>query len=371
MTDRMLYYWLAREGHTGKEKHDLLTDIYGSLAEAYKAVKKGDFVITRGLTENYYRRLSAAADEKEISLEMKRMKSTGIRMTCLSDEDYPEKLLHIYSAPVALFYKGRLPERKKPLIAIVGARACTERGRFLATRTGEELAEAGVGVISGLALGTDAAAHKGALRVKDGYTCAILGCGPDICYPLTNFELYSDMSRKGGVISEFIPGTAPLRNNFPQRNRIISGLSDGILVTEARVKSGSLITADMGLDQGKNIYALPGDPDSVMNAGTNRLIQLGAKLVRKTDDILEDLHIGFVSSFQRMPLSEQVLESSEKIVYDTLCLVPRHITEIMRESGMSQNELFPVLLSLEMKGFAERTSFEYYIAAPDTWRGPV
>ncbi len=369
MNERILYYWLAKEGHTGKVKHDQLIKKYGSLRDAFYALKRGEFVNEGGLTRKYLERLAFFAEEGILESEIKRLDNAGISMACLTDAEYPAKLKEIYAAPVCLFYRGRLPGQDEPLIAIVGARACTEKGRALAEKTAYELCEAGVNVVSGLAVGTDTAAHKGALRSHNGATYGILACGVDRCYPACNNGLFVEMMGRGGVISEFVPGTAPLRVNFPQRNRIISGLSDGILVTEARVHSGSLITADMGLDQGKNIYAFPGDANDPLSAGTNRLIQLGAKLVRGTEDILEEIDLGLKTRLIEQPLNKLTLESREKIVYDTLCLVPRHISDIMKETDMPEEELFHILLVLELKGYVCRTSFEYYIAEPEHWYG--
>ena len=185
----------------------------------------------------------------------------------------------------------------------------------------------------------------------------------DICYPANNIELYLSIVEKGGIISEFPIGTRPVRANFPQRNRIISGLSDGVFVVEAREKSGSLITADMGLEQGKNIYALPGRTEEPLSRGTNKLIQYGAKLVSDVNDILEDFDFPILNAKQEC-LQNLILESNEKIVYSTLCLIPKHISEILSETGLDEGELFTILLRLEFKGYVRRTSFEYYIAVP-------
>ena len=191
----------------------------------------------------------------------------------------------------------------------------------------------------------------------------MLGCGADVCYPPNNIELYLSIIEKGGLISEFPLGTQPIRANFPQRNRIISGISDGVFVVEARDKSGSLITADMGLEQGKNIYALPGRSEEPLSRGTNKLIQYGAKLVNEAKDILEDFDFPILNKKQEC-LQNLILESHEKIVYATLCLTPKHISEILSETGLDEGELFKVLLELEFKGYVRRTSFEYYIAVP-------
>ena len=165
--------------------------------------------------------------------------------------------MNIYDYPYIIYYKGRLPQSDVPSVAIVGARNCTEYGRSVAGRFAEDFADMGIQVISGMALGIDAAAQKGAVR-KGGYSMAVLGCGVDICYPRTNIELYTQLESNGGIISEYSPGTPPKAGLFPMRNRIISAMSDALIVVEAKQKSGSLITADQALDQNRDVYVVPG-----------------------------------------------------------------------------------------------------------------
>ena len=197
---------------------------------------------------------------------------------CLVGGGIPGRLLPFRDRPAGLFVRGTLPAKDRFTAAIVGARSCTELGRQTAERLAFRLAEAGVQVISGLALGIDGAAHKGALEAG-GKTFAVLGCGADRCYPRENYGLFHKMEIQGGVLSEFVPGTSPLPMNFPMRNRIISGLSDAVILVEAREKSGSLITADLALEQGKEVFAVPGRITS-LSRGCNRLIQNGAAVCR-------------------------------------------------------------------------------------------
>ena len=363
MKNELLMFWLSLDGHIAKVKYDILISAYGSLGEAYEAIRSGRYIEAKGIGEKLLNRLCKLSDKSEIEEKYGQMLEKGIRYTHYFTEDYPDRLRGICSAPLGLFYKGTLPDKEEKIISMVGSRDATEKGRYYAWKISKELSDNGVGVSSGMAIGIDSFAHNGALQGKSGKTYAVLGCGVDICYPPNNIELYQEIIKKGAVISEFPVGTKPMRANFPQRNRIISGISNGVFVVEAREKSGSLITADMGLEQGKNIYALPGRSEEPLSRGTNKLIQSGAKLVNETKDILEDFDFPILNLKQEC-LQNLILESNEKIVYATLCLTPKHISEILSETGMDEGELFAVLLRLEMKGYVRRTSFEYYVIVP-------
>lgn len=363
MREELFMFWLSLEGHIAKIKYDILVANYGSLLEAYEAISKGKYLKIKGVGDKQLERLKNLSDKSELKEKYEKMKEDGVKYVDYFDKIYPDKLRNICSAPIGLFYKGHLPSNEEKIISVVGSRDATEKGLYYAKKISAELSDNGVSVVSGMALGIDSAAHYGAIQGNKGKTYAVLGCGVDICYPLNNIELYLSIMKEGGIISEFPMGTEPMKANFPQRNRIISGLSDGVFVVEAREKSGSLITADMGLEQGKNIYALPGRSEEPLSRGTNKLIQYGAKLVNDVNDILEDFDFPILNIKQEC-LQNFKLESNEKIVYSTLCLIPKHISEISSETGLEEGELFAVLLRLEFRGYVRRTSFEYYIAVP-------
>lgn len=203
------------------------------------------------------------------------LSAQGIRHCTYWDREYPERLKKLPDPPPGLFYIGRLPQEEKHMVAVIGARLCSEYGKYAARVYSMALARAGAGIVSGLAAGIDSIAQKAAVEAG-GYSVGVLGNGVDICYPAENREIYDLLCEKGCVVSEYPPGTPPRQQNFPMRNRIISGLSDTVLVMEARERSGTLITADLALEQGKDIYALPGRVNDALSFGCNRLIWQGA-----------------------------------------------------------------------------------------------
>lgn len=243
--------------------------------------------------------------------EYYRLAEKGIRFITHLDPDYPSRLLSMYDFPAALYVKGDLPKEDEPAAAIIGARECSAYGRQTAEHMAKELAEAGVTIISGLARGIDGAGHKGALD-GGGKTFAVLGCGVNICYPRSNYSLYTQIGEQGGLISEYPPDTPPLARNFPMRNRIISGLSDAVLVIEARKKSGSLITAQTGLDQGKDIYAVPGRITDSLSEGCNQLIASGAFVLLSAENLLENMGISYKKKDRAGGKIEKGLAKREK-----------------------------------------------------------
>ena len=246
-------------------------------------------------------------------------------------------------------------------MAVVGARNASHAGMETAKQIGRELAENGIAVVSGLARGVDIAAQRGVLTVAGGRTYGVLGCGIDRCYPDNHIESYMLMQENGGVISEFSPGMPPYPGNFPMRNRIISGLSDGILVIEAGQKSGSLITAELGVEQGKDVFVVPGGIYDQCYKGSNSLIKNGAFLVTQTRDILDGLGIFLDEDASvRKKKCEVMLETSEKIVYSYLGLEPIHISELVRMSGLPVQRIMQLVLSLEMKGVIKQIGNQYY-----------
>ncbi len=276
------------------------------------------------------------------------------------NEAYPEKLRHIYKPPKALYVRGCLPEKSKLGIAIVGARNCSIYGRETAFYFARELAKNGVEIISGLARGIDGAAHKGALACGMK-TYGVLGCGIDVCYPREHAKIYEEMEKKGGIISEYGLGVAPLAGYFPMRNRIISGLSNGILVVEARERSGSLITVEYGLEQGKDIFVLPGRICDELSIGCNRLLKAGAIPVTEPSDILEYYGVTPDKSSGASKKNNNLLEKQEEMVYSKLCLVPKHLNQVVVDCELPIATVMQSLILLEIKGYIKQPIKSYYI----------
>ena len=223
-----------------------------------------------------------------MEIDKKTPGEAGIRMVERGERDYPARLLEIPDPPERLYVLGRLPEEKVPSVAIIGARECSEYGSYVAARLGECMGRNGIQVISGMARGIDGIGQTAALDVG-GSSFAVLGSGVDVCYPARNRRLYERLRERGGVLSEYPPGTPALSRNFPPRNRIVSGLADAVVVVEAREKSGTLITVDMALEQGKEVYAVPGRVTDALSSGCNRLVKLGAAMLLDPEELAETM----------------------------------------------------------------------------------
>lgn len=280
--------------------------------------------------------------------------------------DYPQALLNIpkFDIPPILFGNGVDYNNNDKAIAIVGTRHPTEQGRLFTFNLAASLAKAGIAVISGMAEGIDAAAHKGALDAG-GSTIAIWGNSLDIIYPPSNKNLALQIRKKGTIISEYLPNTSPDRSHFPERNRIISGLSNGVVVIEAGLKSGALITADHALAQGRELFAVPGPPGSKMSEGTNKLIKNGTKLITSLDDIFDELpHLkGTVLTKKFVKLPD--LTIMEKKIINLFTTGPQQVDQISRATNLPISELMEFLLALELKGVVQELSGKRFILSED------
>ena len=320
----------------------------------------------------------------------------GIHMVLFSDSDYPARLHILPDAPLFLFVKGELPRDEEKTVGMVGARACTDYGRKQTSWMAQELAQNGCLIVSGMAAGIDRASHEGAMLAPSGRTFAVLGCGVDICYPPGNRKLYEQIPFRGGVISEFHPGTQPIARFFPRRNRIISALSDVVAVMEARKKSGSLITAGYALEQGKEVLALPGRIDDSLSSGCLQLIRDGAGLLMETRDIMDALStrirpetdpssrhatsliyskealgekpevsdgsaaLGKKRNRARVNAEKIVLAEPENTVYHSIDLTPGHLDQILERCRLPYPQVCAALISLEVQGLIEQVSGNSY-----------
>jgi DNA processing protein len=276
----------------------------------------------------------------------------------LGSEAYPLALEAIADPPVVLWCRGLIDGFARPAVAIVGARAATAYARAVAARLGTDLASSGVTVVSGLARGVDVAAHEGALRSGSPQcTVAVVGCGADVVYPREHAAITATIAARGAIVSEFPPGTPPLAQHFPRRNRIISGLSQAVIVVEAAERSGALITADYALDQGREVFAVPGSVLAGRNGGGHALLRDGAKIVEHADDILKEL-----ACLPLMPGRTRRLPGGA--IHDPIlrCMAPGEsyeLDDLVRESGLEPTVLLPRLLELELAGLVQREGAQF------------
>lgn len=350
-------YWFANiKGISGKRKQIIRTGMK-SLEKLYYIEETA--LETLGILEQEKTALLDSIRNWDLGGEYRKLEERGIVFLTILDESYPRRLKEIASPPYALYVKGEAPQEHIPTVAIVGARECSAYGEQMATVFGKALAKAGVQVISGMARGVDAAGQWGALEAG-GKSYGILGSGVDVCYPGEQRKLYETLQKQGGLISEYPPGTRPMPQHFPARNRIISGLSDAVLVIEAKEKSGSLITADMALEQGKDVYALPGPVTSRLSKGCNELIRQGAGILLSPEMFLEELGINGTLTKENEEQKKLLLESEENIVYSCLGLYPKNTDRLLAETKLSVVELLDVLMRLELKGYVKEITKNHY-----------
>ena len=371
------WYWFCNIPRIGKTKLRQLLMVFESPEHVYKA----DVEVLRGLGLLSDKELMYISDSKKDNMiyeEFISIRKKGIHFTYPGKEDYPQRLLHIYDYPLCLYYYGKLPDDNKPSVAIVGSRQNTTYGYNVAGVFAKSFAKMGIQVISGLARGIDGAAHMGAFKA-DGYTCGVLGCGVDICYPRQNIE-------------------------FPVRNRIISGLSDVVIVVEARKKSGSLITVDAALEQNKEVMVVPGRIGDSLSEGCNDLIKLGAAVITRPEDILDieeirrklddyrniydyksrrsgECYIGMITeeneticnkteekSTNSIPEYEQNVNSvhefklatPKNMLYSCVDLYPVGLNELIEKTGLSLQEISNALVELELEGKIEEVADNCY-----------
>ena len=373
----MEWYWLTGLAGVGQRKIAALKAAFGDIRELYRLEKNvgrekalerlsGIFEAAGVNVANVQTLSETLLDEnikRKSSREYERLLHSEVRMASVDSENYPEKLKDIFDVPYILYYKGSLPDGQRKTAAMVGARACSEYGRRMAKEIAHALASGGVQIVSGFARGIDTAAHTGCLEAADGRTFAVFGSGINYCYPPENRFTYDEIiERGGGIISEYPPDTKPSPGFFPMRNRIISALSDVVLVIEAGNKSGSLITADHAVEQGRTVMALPGRATDRLSVGCNELIRQGAAIITGMEDIFFELGINEPKSDKNMAKNEKnqiELANPEKMLYSQLDFIPQGIDDLIRESKLAPDVVSGCLVRLELSGLAKRIGGMY------------
>ena len=348
-----IFHWVALSliPGVGSVLFKRLLDQFKTPEAVFKASWK-ELLRVEGIGEKVAGEIRKGPSEKKVERELRLVKEVEGTLLTLEDVLYPIRLKEIYDPPPLLYLRGELKKEDDFALSIVGSRKTSPYGRWITEKMSQEIVRQGITIVSGMARGIDSVAHGGAIS-GGGRTLAVLGCGIDVIYPPENRNLFGQIIDHGAVLSEFPMGSRPEGMHFPRRNRIISGLSMGVVVVQASAESGSLITAEYALDQGREVFAIPGNVGAEGSRGTNRLIKEGAKLVESSEDILEEI----VPQWQKMKESsfkarspEQALPEEEKIVYRLLSDSPLHIDAIIRESPFDPGRVSSLLLNLELKG---------------------
>ncbi|MFZ5596134.1 MAG: DNA-processing protein DprA [Bacillota bacterium] len=338
-----------------------IVERFGSPGEAWKATEK-QLVEVGGFSPDGARELSLRRRGINPRAEMALLEKNGVKYCYIGDPCYPEPLKRIFDPPPGLFVRGSVDGLWPPAVALVGSRKATRYGLATAGKLAGDLALAGVAVVSGMARGIDTAAHRGALDAG-GKTVAVLGCGVDVAYPAENRRLMEEIERSGAVVSEFPLRATPQPWHFPVRNRIISGLSLGVVVVEAAERSGALITADFALDQGREVMAVPGNITSAVSRGPNRLIAQGARLVEGAEDILEELGLGRLFKVDRPEQPAVKVSPEEAAVKNSLSAEPSNLDQLVERTGLPAQRVLAALTFLELKGLARQLPGRLYAAA--------
>ena len=384
--EEILYaYWLSNLDGVGNGTVRNLLEYAGSLEEIWKLTPKELDSAELKLSLPVRQLIISSRDESEVRRSYEEMLRTGITFYHYGHPLYPRKLRNIYDPPQGIYVKGKLPDPDVMSIAMVGARNCSEYGRLMARKLALALADAKIPVISGMARGIDGIAQEAALE-GGGYSCGVLGCGVDICYPEENRNLYDKLSVSGGLISEYHPGISPQSGQFPLRNRIISALSDIVIVVEARERSGSLITVDQALEQGRDVYALPGRVCDSLSQGCNRLIRQGAGIITSVQDFLKDISVYRGEAHYPVPNMNEdtkknadtrrsaddavqmtlatagMLSDEEKVLLSAMDYVPQNISALQNTTGLDAGKLYTLLMQLSMKGYILQKGSRYVLS---------
>lgn len=338
-----------------------------------------DAVFSASLTAIEAQRVPAAVAQavhsrqplSDAARELAKAQAAGCRLLTWDEPHYPACLREIYDPPPLLYLRGNIELLNKHLISIVGARRPTPYGNQMAERLGKDLADRGLVVVSGLARGIDASAHRGALKSAAGATIGVLGCGIDVVYPKENKKIFEEIMDRGVLISEFPMGTFPAPQNFPIRNRVIAGIGLGVVVVEGEQYSGSLITARLAMEFGREVFGVPGNVTQPSSFGPNQLIKQGAKLVTSWEDVIEELPtpvraelipVETVSPAERAALVQEGLSVAERPLYELLSAdQSRHVDDLVEQSGLSSSEVLAALFDLELRGVVRQLPGKQFV----------
>lgn len=362
MPNTQLKYWIAFScmEKVGPATFKKLSNYFNDdLQKAWEADLEN--LLMAGLRENLATYVQAQKQNINPDQELEKLDKLGVSVVTIKDKHYPKLLAETYNPPAVLYYKGRLEDDRFSL-AVVGTRKITSYGRQITPEIVKPLAQNGVTIVSGLALGVDALAHKSCLEIG-GRTVAVLGSGVDRIYPAANSWLAEQIIEEGGaVVSEYPLGTAPLKHHFPNRNRIISGLSLGVIIAEGAEDSGSLITAKYALDQNREIFAVPGDINKTMAQGPNKMIKMGAKMITCAADVLEELNLTNVRQF--VENKKVVPETPEEtVLLQYLSKESVHIDKLIKCSKLDAQTVSSALILMEMKGSVRNLGGHQYVVS--------
>lgn len=361
---RAYEYFLTHLNRIGSNKLNQLIKFYKNAENLY-FTSQNILEKTNILTKNEIDIFFKTRADYNVKDSYEKLKNSDINFITVYDDEYPYKLKCIEDAPFGIFYMGKLPDDNRPSVAIIGARACSSYGRNCATKIASDLAFNGIQIISGMAYGIDSISQTAALN-SGGYSAAILGTGIDVCYPASSLKLYNDLKEKGCVISEYPMGEKGNAWHFPLRNRIISGLSDIVLVVEAKQRSGSLITVDYALNQGKEVFAVPGRINDVLSYSCNRLISQGAQVATNADDILTALSFNNFPIFKNKNNLEtkkdtMVLETEDNLVYSMIYFDDVSTDELVLATKLPAYKVSSICARLELMGLISQVSCGSFI----------
>ncbi len=361
VSNKDIKYWVGFSliHGIGRVKLSQLENYFGSLENAWQAAPTD--LKQSGLDRSSINAITASRPKISLEAEMEKLDRYGVKVFTWHDPDYPSRLKEIYDYPPLLYVRGSLLPEDEWCLSVVGTRRASVYGRQVTEEIVADLARSKITIVSGLAKGIDSIAHHTALEAG-GRSIAVFACGLDIVYPSENANLARSIMQQGALVSEYPLGTRPRAENFPRRNRIMSGLSLGVLAVEAGETSGALITAHLALEQNREVFAIPGSILSPASRGTNHLIQEGAKLIRDYTDILEELNLTAV--VHQMEIKEVIPSSdTESLLLKQLRAEPTHIDEVCRSSGLPISIVSGTLAMMELKGLVKQVGAMNYVLA--------